>query len=163
MIKDFKIICSLIFALSLVFSFSSCRRDAFDEQIPFVSSVEIPAGLGTVFTHNFPLGTVDGTTLALSSARPNQIQLYIEQGEANFDFVRQAFLYIETDTSQIEVGYVLDNPINNRSVLVMLPDLVDIRELITQPNFRMLLKLNLRYSTVSTSRLRVELGVGVNY
>jgi hypothetical protein len=161
MIKDFKIIFPL-FAL-FIFLFSSCKRDKFDEQIPFVTSVEIPAGLGTVLTYNFPLGTVDGTTLAISSARPNQIQLYIEQGEANFDFVRQAFLYIETDSSQTEVGYVLENPINNRSVLVMLPDLVDIRELITQPNFRMLLKLNLRYSTVSTSRLRVELGVGVKY
>ncbi len=140
-----------------------CRRDTFDDQIPFITAVEVPAGLGATLTYNFPIPNISGTTLNINTARPNQVQLYIEQGEANFDFVRQAFLLIETDSSQIEIGYQLDQRIDNRTVMTLLPNIVDIKEYISQPNFRMLLKLNLRYPTTSTSRIRVELGVGVNY
>jgi hypothetical protein len=156
--KNIKVLVFFMFLLT-----TACRRDAFDDQIPFITTIEVPAGLGATLTYNFPIPSINGTNLNINAARPNQIQLYIEQGEANFDFVRQAFLLIETDSSQIEIGYQLDQRIDNRSTMTLLPNIVDIKEYISQPNFRMLLKLNLRYPTVSTSRIRVELGVGINY
>ena len=153
----------VFFGLLLLLCSSACRREQFDDQLAFVATTEVPAGLNSLLTHNFPITGVRGTTLALTKARPYQIQLFLEQGEPTFDFVRQAFLLVQTDSSQVEIAYNLEHNQDNRSSMVLLPSEIDLLPYITQPNFTLLLKLNFHYTTVQTSRIRVELGVGVNY
>ncbi len=153
----------LLLITLLLLASSACRRDQFDDQIAFVATTEVPAGLNSLLTHNFPITGLRGTDLALTKARPYQIQLFLEQGEPTFDFVRQAFLLVQTDTSLVEIGYNLEHPQDNRSVIVLLPSEIDLLPYITQPNFNLLLKLNFRYNTVQTSRIRIEMGAGVNY
>lgn len=154
----------LLYLLALAFvviGLGGCKREKFDAQMPFMAYVEIPAGMGTVMTYNFPFN-VGGTGIGMSRAKPLYMRIYIDQGEANFNFVYQAFLEAVTNGIRQEIGYNLNHEPDGKTVMTLLPNEMDAKEIISQDNFNLVLKLRLRYATSQTTRLRVEMNFGVD-
>ena len=148
-------------AILLVLGLGGCKREKFDSQMPFMAYVDIPAGMGTVMTYNFPI-TIGGTGIAMSRAKPLNIRLFIELGEPNFNFVYQAFMEVVKDGVRQEIGYNLNHEPDGRASMTLLPNEMDALDIISQDNFNVVLKLRMRYPTTQASRLRAELTFGVD-
>jgi hypothetical protein len=151
----------LFFLLAASLFFNACRRDDYDQNLSFVGRFEVPAGLGTVLTYNFPIPDILGTSASMSKAQVLELRLYAEQGENSFGHVRQAFVEITTDTSRLEIGYNTEVLSNNANNISLFPNEADIKTDIGQANFNLTVRLNFRTPTVQISTIRLEMLVGV--
>ena len=128
-----------------------------------VTLFQVPAGLGTVLSYTFRNNNLQGLTdTDLVGVQALSIRLTLTQGETNFNFVRQAFLYVATDTSITEIGYNLDVPSNNSNTLDLLVNVTDIKNLLNRSAFDLSLKLNLRANTLQTSQIYTQIVLGLD-
>jgi len=148
-----------IFLVSFAFTFGGCKKGP-QQEIPFRGYIDVPAGLNTFLTHNFVLDNIPGAPFDdIIDAQPAYVRLYVEDGETSTDFIDQAFLEATTDSTRQEIGYHLDVPITNSRNLELYPSIIDMREHITQDRFEVTLKLQLRSTPITTTRIRVDFGV----
>ncbi|WCL80312.1 hypothetical protein PPO43_10010 [Saprospira sp. CCB-QB6] len=137
----------------------SCDKNGDRLELPFTTWVEVPAGLNGVLTYHFPADIYTNGTVPenLKQAQPARIRLYLEDGEASFDFARRVYLDAVTDSSRNELGYRLDVPLDNSASLDLFPSIVDLKDQLAQEQFRIEVKIDLRSTTTATSRMRIEL------
>lgn len=154
----------ICYGFILILVASGCKKDKYDATETLYAWFEIPAGLGTVLSYNFRARNITGlVATGIKSAQCTGLRLYLEDGDNSFEIVRQAYLYISTDTSLTEIGYNLDVPAANNQWLTLLADIVDPKDYFSQSTFDLTLKLNMRASTTQTSRIRAEITVGLKY
>lgn len=147
------IICWL---LVVAIFFPSCDNTPRAE-FPFQAFVTIPAGLNVGLSHNFNIFDVTGlNNTQLLEAQPRYVTLTVEYGEANVDFIQQAFFYTVRDSVVQEVAYQMQLPINNAQYAQLFPSILDVKDHIRQPEFDMRLKLIFRSIPITETRIRID-------
>jgi hypothetical protein len=139
----------------------SCNPNKDRIEIPFVTYIEIPAGLNSFLTYHFPakVATLGQAPANMKEAIPARMRAFIETGEGSFNFVRRAYMDAITDSSQVEMGYNLDVPLNSSNTLDLYPSIADLKDMITQDSFNIEFNIDLRTNTTVTSRVRIEFTV----
>ena len=154
---------SAIVLLLLSSVFFACQPNP-QSEVPFRGYVTIPAGINTFMTHHFPITNIPGIPFDnVISAQPAYVRLYVEDGEFSADFIREAFFDATTDSTRREMAWRQDIPLTNSRNLELIPSTLEMKDHVSQDNFEMTLKLNLRAIPVTTTRIRVEFGVLATY
>lgn len=144
------------FLLCVSLSFSACRKGATID-IPFRTYVTIPAGLNTGFSHHFAIRNIPGVDYAeMITARPAAVNLTVEYGEGNMDFVQKGFMYTVKDGIRKEVAYRTNLPVTNSTFVQLYPSILEVKDHISQDFFDMELKLIFRSIPVTDTRIRID-------
>ena len=138
--------------------FSACDKGP-GVEIPFQVFVIIPAVLNTGLSHHFPVLNLPGIGDNLSDAQPARITLTVEYGEANLDFIDQAFFRTSHNSTFQEMAYQMDMPFAAYSTVDLFPSILDMSDHITQDRFDMQLKLIFRSIPVTETRIRIDFSV----
>jgi hypothetical protein len=148
----------ILFSSLVILLFNSCRSNKDRVEIPFMTYIEIPAGLNGFLTYHFParVATLGQIPNNLLEARPARMRAFLETGEGNWNFVRRAYMDAMTDNGRVEMGYNLDVLLNSSSSLDLYPSIANLKDHIDRDSFDIEFKIDLRSNTTLTSRVRIE-------
>jgi len=95
----------------------------------------------------------------MSDAQPARVTLTVEYGEANIDFIHQAYFYTLKDSVRQEMAYQTNLPFAGYAEAELYPSILDMSNHITQDRFDMQLKMIFRSIPVTETRIRIDFTV----
>ena len=150
----------LVFLLffGLVFNFQACRRNQdLGLELSFRAFVEIPPGLNPWMTHYFVIRDLPAYGLETGRTfRPGFIRIWLEEGEASIDFIRDAYLLYGADSNLVELGFREQAPMNRTLALDLLSSMAELRQSPGDTLKDLTLRLNFYQAPSLISRLRIE-------
>jgi hypothetical protein len=146
-------------SLLLLLSLWACQKEPEGIEHRFFAYVDIPPGLNPWFSHYFTLRDLPAPGLqgpTVKSVRPGFIRLVLMEGEANTNFIRDAFLSMNADSNLLEIGFRQNALMANAVNFDLLTSIAELKDLTRENTLDLTLKLNFHYAPVVLTRLRVE-------